>query len=241
MAASTPKASIVKANVFVKSRFRYGKLIIALSSSATFIICAAARVEPDLCLLSVARTFSLLVLLFMWPLYHLLAHELPLPYNQTNMTELPLTLIIAAVLLGWNLILTWLVFTTRSHYHRLTKDTKSADLTTAMNNILKQEKLNYQANAVTAQELKTHVHHSRLHFQKLGFMRFNPFTDTGGDQSFVLSLLDETNSGFVISSLHSRENTRLYAKKIIKGEAPDQILSKEEKHILQEAIKSHAS
>ena len=42
-------------------------------------------------------------------------------------------------------------------------------------------------------------------FQKIGVVRFNPFGDVGGDQSFVIALLDSKNNGFVISSLYSRE------------------------------------
>lgn len=157
------------------------------------------------------------------------------------MTESTTLYLIISAFVVWNLLLTWFVFNVKRHYHRLTEHTKAEDLTAALDAILKQEKLNRQTTSSVADQLKAHIHHSRLSFQKVGFMRFNPFTDTGGDQSFVLSLLDETNSGFVISSLHSRENTRLYAKKIIKGEAPDQALSKEEKHILAEAMKSHES
>lgn len=79
---------------------------------------------------------------------------------------------------------------------------------------------------------------SKLDFQKIGFIRFNPFSHTGGDQSFALCLLDENNDGIVISSLHSRENTRVYAKKLTNGSSPDQILSKEEKAVINQAMKS---
>lgn len=71
--------------------------------------------------------------------------------------------------------------------------------------------------------------------QKVGFLRFNPFADTGGDQSFSLALLDHDNNGVVLSSLYIREGTRLYAKEIIKGEAK-QPLSNEEKRVLGEAM-----
>jgi hypothetical protein len=62
---------------------------------------------------------------------------------------------------------------------------------------------------------------------KFGFIRYNPFGDVGGNQSFSLCLLDESDTGFVISSIHSREGTRVYSKKIVKGE-PENNLSEEE-------------
>ncbi|KKP69629.1 hypothetical protein A2X44_03680 [candidate division CPR3 bacterium GWF2_35_18] len=72
-------------------------------------------------------------------------------------------------------------------------------------------------------------------FQKTAFLRFNPFGDTGGDQSFVWALLDEGDNGVVISSLHGRENTRVYAKLIRKGEIVNHKLSKEEQEVLSQA------
>ena len=68
---------------------------------------------------------------------------------------------------------------------------------------------------------------------KVGMIRFNPFKDLGGDQSFSVALLDGQDNGVVISSLHTREGTRVYAKAIEKGKAIKHPLSDEE----QEAIK----
>ncbi|HEY5488946.1 MAG TPA: DUF4446 family protein, partial [Candidatus Limnocylindrales bacterium] len=45
--------------------------------------------------------------------------------------------------------------------------------------------------------------------QRVGIVRYNPFADTGGQQSFAVALLDARGSGFVISSLHSRQATRV--------------------------------
>jgi hypothetical protein len=75
----------------------------------------------------------------------------------------------------------------------------------------------------------------KSHIQKIGFVRFNPFPQTGGDQSFCLSLLDETDTGFVLSSLHSRDLTRFYAKTIKNGKADGYQLSKEERKAIQNA------
>lgn len=77
---------------------------------------------------------------------------------------------------------------------------------------------------------------SKSHIQKVGFVRFNPFpTTTGGDQSFALSLLDETDTGFVLSSLHSRDTTRFYAKTVKNGKGDGHELSKEELKAIKNA------
>ncbi len=67
----------------------------------------------------------------------------------------------------------------------------------------------------------------RLAFNRVGLVRFNPFEDTGGNQSFALALLDAREDGFVISSLHSRSATRFYAKAVVSGR-PEAVLSDEE-------------
>ncbi len=72
--------------------------------------------------------------------------------------------------------------------------------------------------------------------QKISIVRFNPFGDTGGDQSFVLAVLDAHNSGYVITSIHGREGTRMYVKPIDYGKSKYQ-LSEEEKQALGQATK----
>ena len=69
----------------------------------------------------------------------------------------------------------------------------------------------------------------RVALKKIGLTRFNPFKDTGGDQSFILSILNQEDTGIVISGLYSRLGTRWYAKKVEKGKGVDHELSDEEK------------
>lgn len=75
---------------------------------------------------------------------------------------------------------------------------------------------------------------ARHFFSREGLVRFNPFPDTGGNQSFALALLDESEDGVIISSLHSRTGTRIYAKAVMNGKA-DTSLSTEEQQAIDEA------
>jgi uncharacterized protein DUF4446 len=72
-------------------------------------------------------------------------------------------------------------------------------------------------------------------FGRIGLVRFNPFEDTGGNQSFALALLDASSTGFILSSLHSRTGTRVYAKAITDGRS-DGALSDEEGEALRLAL-----
>ncbi len=74
-----------------------------------------------------------------------------------------------------------------------------------------------------------------FHIQKVGLLRFNPFKDTGGDQSFILSLIDKNDTGVIISGLYSRSGLRWYAKKVHKGKGVEHELSDDEKKALKEA------
>lgn len=67
----------------------------------------------------------------------------------------------------------------------------------------------------------------RRSMQRVGLVRFNPFEDTGGNQSFALAVLDARGDGFVVSSLHARTGTRVYGKAITGGRS-DTNLSGEE-------------
>lgn len=70
------------------------------------------------------------------------------------------------------------------------------------------------------------------HIQKVNLIRYNPYGDTGGDQSFTVCFLDKEGSGFVITSLHTRSATRVFAKPVMRGKSDKYKFSKEE----QEAI-----
>lgn len=67
----------------------------------------------------------------------------------------------------------------------------------------------------------------------MGLIRFNPFKDIGGDQSFAVALLDGKRSGIVISSLHTREGTRMYVKPVVQGSSEKYPLTEEEKQAIK--------
>ena len=72
-------------------------------------------------------------------------------------------------------------------------------------------------------------------FQKIGVIRFNPFNNLGGNQSFTIALLDKQNNGFVISSLFIKEGNRVYAKAVKNGKS-EHPLSGEEEEALKRAM-----
>jgi len=99
-------------------------------------------------------------------------------------------------------------------------------------------------HATSTQEKAIHTLHEQAiylkndgekHIQKIGIVRFNPFSDTGGSQSFTIALLDGKKSGIVITSLYARTGNRWYIKHIHEGVCRDVDLSKEEQTALTKA------
>jgi hypothetical protein len=76
---------------------------------------------------------------------------------------------------------------------------------------------------------------SKGSLQHVGMVRFNPFEDTGSDQSFAIALLDDRRDGIVLSSLHGRGTTRLFAKPVEGGESRH-TLSDEESDAIRIAL-----
>ncbi len=76
---------------------------------------------------------------------------------------------------------------------------------------------------------------SQRTIQKVAVIRYNPFADTGGDQSFAIALLDSLGNGVVLSSLHSRTDTRVFAKAVQGGRSKYQ-LSDEEQDAIKKAL-----
>ena len=77
---------------------------------------------------------------------------------------------------------------------------------------------------------------ARLKKSLSGFktIRFNPFPDQGGNQSFAIAVINEEGDGFILSSLYSREKTSIFAKPI-KGGKSEIALTEEETKALAEA------
>ncbi len=135
----------------------------------------------------------------------------------------------------WLIILTYFLYKTILHCQRLVKGTNNENLTKILDKLTGELTLDKKAIDKLDISLQNQIEKSVNYVQKVGIVRFNPFADTGGDQSFVLAILDGTDSGMVLTSLHSRTNTRWYAKNVEKGKGIDHPLSEEEEKAVKHA------
>lgn len=135
----------------------------------------------------------------------------------------------------WLVVLTYYLYKTVKHYHNLVSGTQRTNLSEVLDKILTELNLNKGRMTDLEKSLQREISQSVGHIQKVGLVRFNPFADTGGDQSFVLAILDGTLSGVVLTSLHSRGATHWYAKSVKEGKGIDHKLSEEEEKAIKNA------
>ena len=150
-----------------------------------------------------------------------------------------LTLVIAGVFFVWLLVLTIFFWQMFSHYSRLAKGASNKNLKSILEDILSKIDLHNKDIESIKKYCDNLERDGLLHVQKIGLHRFNPFKDTGGDQSFVLSLVDANDTGIIISALYSRSGTRWYAKRVVNGKGIDHELTGEEKKVLKETKKEN--
>lgn len=151
-------------------------------------------------------------------------------------------LIIAIVLGVLPILIFWMIFLTyrqQKMYKRVGEvfDTsKNGDIYAILEKYLKETKEVEEYAKKLEKEMAKVSKKMQKSIQKVGFIRYNPFgkNDTGGNQSFSVALLDEENNGFTITSMHSREGTRVYAKQIAQGKSTS-TLSNEEMEAIKKA------
>ncbi len=146
--------------------------------------------------------------------------------------------IVVLVIAGlWLLGLTAAFFLQVKFFNRLTKGTKKAELNKLLEKILSVQEGNDKAIKSLEKELERIEKEGQLHVQKVGLIRFNPFKEIGGDHSFSVAILDAKDTGIIVTGLHTRDRTRVYAKNVVNGKSEIE-LSTEEKKALESARKS---
>lgn len=123
------------------------------------------------------------------------------------------------------------------HYNRLAADSEGGALNDALDRYI--ERLDDVTGQVDELEnlCQTVESNVRRAIQRIGIVRFNPFADTGSDQSFAVALLDLSGTGIVISSLFSRTSTRIFAKPVADGKSTH-VLTEEEREAIDQALAS---
>lgn len=145
-------------------------------------------------------------------------------------------IIFGILVICWLFGLTFWIVKVDSHYKKLVSRTGKTDIAGILERIISGQSDFGQNLKEIERNLAYLSKKTQGHIQKIASVRFNPYSDTGGDQSFAIALLDGLNTGVIILSLHGRDGTRMYVKQIANGKSRH-TLSQEEKQALEDAIK----
>ncbi len=140
--------------------------------------------------------------------------------------------VLLIVVIVWMAILSVMVIRAVGHYNRLSSGITKSGLKDILERILSSHTAAQKQITAIHQTLQQVIVDGRRHIQRMGVVRFNPFHDTGGSQSFAMAILDGEGNGFVMTSLFARTGHRWYVKQVQGGKGKDFELSKEEERAI---------
>lgn len=143
--------------------------------------------------------------------------------------------IFGLIIFIWLILLSIIIYKTRQHYFNLVNRTKKYRLDEVLEKLINQAENNNKKIEEIQKTLNEIKIKSTSYYQKLGFIKFNPFGRTEGEKSFVLALLDGMNSGLVVNFIYTHEGIRIYSKKVKNGSGEEYKLSDEENLAIEKA------
>lgn len=137
-----------------------------------------------------------------------------------SLEVLVIILLILVIIIGIALILTIRQLQNISRkYYALTSGKQARDLEHIMLTRFKEmDKVKARMKRFS-KEHRTFSGHLDSCYNKFGLVKYDAFDNMAGELSYSLALLNSDNSGFVISSMHSKEGCFSYAKEVIQGES----------------------
>lgn len=106
-----------------------------------------------------------------------------------------------------------------------------ADLEGLLLSLSGQMKNLQQEQMVFHQHLSSLEHTLGFTVQKVGVVKFNPFADSGGNFSFSLAFLNAQNTGVIITSMHGRQQNRVYVKTLLRGKSEIPLTEEEQRAV----------
>jgi ABC-type multidrug transport system fused ATPase/permease subunit len=143
--------------------------------------------------------------------------------------------LILVILTLWNAVISYILFRAVRHYNKLTGGSSNTTLSQVLEHLLNLQSVQVKAQEKLERNLRKLETESQFHIQRVAIIRYNPFSDTGGSQSFTFALLDKKDNGVVITSLYARSGNRWYIKQVKEGHGVGLDLSREEESAIQKA------
>lgn len=145
--------------------------------------------------------------------------------------------VLYGIIIVWLSTVTVLVIRMMQHYNKLTTGVSKKGLKEILETMLGKESSLEAITQELRREFDASLRDGKQHIQRIGIVRFNPFADTGGSQSFTIALLDGHDDGLILTSLYARTGNRWYLKEVRGGKGKNIDLSNEEAHAIKQAKK----
>ena len=152
--------------------------------------------------------------------------------NQNQEAVIILTGVVLLVFFMWNVYLNYNLSKIKKRTRSFFANSEAKDLEEIIyKQIKKTNEVDGEIKKLIEDNIKIRENMAKC-VQKVGVVRFNPFGDVGGNQSFAIALLDKYLSGATILSLYSRDGVKVYSKQIVEGKS-EYKLSKEEEEAIR--------
>jgi hypothetical protein len=140
-----------------------------------------------------------------------------------------LNILIFLIFGAWLAVVSIFLYRIYSLFRKLSQGVEVPDLKKVLEKVLAKGNENTKSIKDLEGQIRQLEEEGKFHIQKVGFVRFNPFKELGGDHSFSIAILDQEDTGVIITSLHARDRTRVYIKDIKKGKCQLELSAEEEK------------
>ncbi|MCI3924778.1 DUF4446 family protein [Paenibacillus sp. TRM 82003] len=152
-------------------------------------------------------------------------------------------IIAVGVILIALLFLLWMVLWVRvgrlkKRLNALLRDTGVTDLESVLNRLHTQADSLISVTKDQSGRIATLERKTEEASGLVGIVRYNAFGDRGSDLSFSLALVNERSDGVVLSALHTRDESRVYAKPLEAGASAYSLTPEEKEAIIQAKRKS---
>lgn len=144
----------------------------------------------------------------------------------------PLTVILCAILI---VLLVQVLLLSRRLAH-LTRGTDGGSLEEVIKKLAKDVETLHMHAQTSETALNNLDERLATSVRAVSVRRFDPFQNSGGQQSFAAALLNESGDGVVISGIHARDSVRVYAKDV-QNFVSERELSEDEALAIEDAKK----
>ncbi|SEC30675.1 DUF4446 family protein [Paenibacillus sp. GP183] len=152
--------------------------------------------------------------------------------------ELIISVILALIIILFviSIILLFKLSAMRKNYKRLLNGTNPVNVEELLLKIQQKQTQQIEQTSALTSKVETFKEALKRMKSKVGIHRYNAFSETGSDLSFSVAILDELQDGVILTGIHNREQSYIYAKPVQNGQS-QYTLSPEEKEAINLTLK----